>query len=193
MGGTTSSDYSGQSKAQFQAGGMSGTHPLPPKQHSQLQHEDHHTLSRTSVTAQLSSLREPEPGLGGGIDACINTANEQMQHPINNNNEDADKASKMHPPGARRKHQHQQPHRQQHLASRDGSPHRISEASQLLGQSDKRALHSSNSGPPPKRRTTSPSVGGGHPVKRVGTYTRPLPPHDDKRRRITGKTGPWSD
>ena len=118
-------------------------------------------LSQTTVTAQSSLLRESEPGLGGGIDACINTANEQMQHPTNNNNNnDADKASKMHPPGARRKHQ-QQP--------------------------------GSSSGPPPKKRTTQLDVGGGHPVKRVGTDTRLSPPHDDKRRRITGKTGPRSD
>ena len=171
---------------QFQTGGMSGTHPLPPQQHSQPQHEEYHSPSRTAVTAQLSSLRESVPGLGGGIDASTSTANLQPQPPSNNGNNDVDKASKMHPPGARQQHQQQQPDRQQSQHT-DGSPHLPDGASPFPVQPGKRAVHSSSSGPPPKKRTTQPEVGGGHSVKRVGTDTL-SPPH---KRRSTGQ-GPQS-
>ena len=84
----------------------------------------------------------------------------------------------MHPPGAGQQHQQQQ--QQLQPATLAGSPHLPGGASQIPLQPGKRALHSSDSGPPPKRSLQL--EGGGHSVKRVGTDTL-LPP---AKRRDTG-------
>ena len=171
---------------QKQAGRMSGNHALSTQQ--QGQQEDITSRSQTPAKALASPLREPQPGPGRCIDATSNTANDQPQHRPNNGNDDVDEGSKMHPPGAGQQHQQQQ--QQLQPATLAGSPHLPGGASQFPMQSGKRALHSSSSGPPPKKPTTQPDdVGGGHPVKRVGTDTL-HPPH--AKRRITGKTGPRS-
>ena len=150
----------------------------------------HSSTGNDSTMRTMDRTRKPTPGphhhrfanqcqaSGGGIDASNSTINDQRQPLSNNANIDDDQASKMHPPGARQQHQQQQ--------QTDGSPHLPDEASQILVQPGKRAVHSS-SGPPPKKRSTQHEVGGGHSVKRVGTDTL-SPPH---KRRSTGQ-GPQS-
>ena len=172
---------------------MSGNHTSPT-----------HKPELKETVCSFSSDSRTLPGLGGGTDATANAANEQLQQAVNNDNHDLDNGSKVHPPGARPKHQQQQQQQQQlQHATVDGSPHSPGAASQLPLQSGKRAMHSSSSsGPPPKRPTTrTDEGGGGHPVKRVGTDTLLPPPQAScpatdhsvvrgsvyKRRRISGK------
>ena len=174
---------------QKQTGRSSGYHALSTQKHGQQQQEEDISSYSQTPQALVSQLREPQPGPGRCIDATCNTANEQPQHRQSNDNDDVDDSSKMHPPGAGQQHQQQQ--QQLQPATLAGSPHLPGGASQFPLQSGKRALHSSSSssGPAPKKPTTQPDdVGGGHPVKRVGTDTLHPP---QAKRRITG-TGPQS-
>ena len=146
-------------ESQFQAGWLSRDLTSPQQQLGQ-QLED-----------RLFSVRDPEPGPGGSIEADPPTANSN-QLP-NHANCDDDHGGKMHPPRARLQHQLQ-------LQAASTSIRAPLGESQFLGQ------QGSSNGPPPVQ-PTSHVEGGGRPVKRVGTDTLHPP---QAKRRITGKTGP---
>jgi len=160
-------------KLQQEAGWMSGDH-TPPTQ----------KLEPEECVFSLSSDSRTLSGHGRIVDAVTITDNEQRQHRFSNDNFDKHDGCKTIPPVVGQQHQQQQlPQQLQLPANRDGSPHRISGASQVPVQTS--SQHNSDCSGPPPVHTTSHVMGSGHPVKRVSTDTL-LPPRTKRRNAGTG-------